>query len=590
MPKHPKSDRILGYPPGFRYIWLASLPSIPTAFMNVSGGTMRSIATLTVLSMGLGVCACKQPTQGSEIVGEASSAQATPVAASVPPPAVSSVRPTLSTTTPEPSAFEPCPQGMALVGPQLCVDQWEASLVDEHGSPISPYLPVGTKKVVAVSRPDVVPQAHISLFQATRACEAAGKRICTTQEWLDACQGVEKPKRTYPYGQKHRARACNDRTRIHPVSLVFPGRRRHDAVTLNDARLNQQPDTLAKTGAYPECKTPEGVFDLVGNLLEWTKGPTRPLLMGGHYVDSVVNGQGCHYVTPDHKEHYHDFTTGFRCCKTAKTAPSPPPTTPADAVSPPASQSVNPPPAQPPARSTRRDEPRSFHNAFGFLPHVSPPPYESRKAPCPVDMVLVQGERCAVVEQVCQGFIDPAGMPERACGQFEKTVCKGPRRQMRFCIDRYEFTSPGERLPLVNVAFPEAEYLCRKMDKRMCFEQEWEFACEGPEAWPYPYGYVRDGARCNHDKSNLFVRGNELFDQRVAADSLPGCKSPFGVFNLVGNVDEWTQRPGNKPPNRSILRGGWWLMGRNRCRAATSSHNETYAGAQTGFRCCKAAR
>jgi formylglycine-generating enzyme required for sulfatase activity len=161
---------------------------------------------------------------------------------------------------------------------------------------------------------------------------------------------------------------------------------------------------------------------------------------------------------------------------------------------------------------------------------------------------------------------------------------------MRYCIDRYEFTAPGEKLPIVNVAFPEAEHLCRKMDKRICFEQEWEFACEGPEAWPYPYGFVRDGKRCNHDKDNLFVRGNELYDQRVAADSLPDCKSPFGVFNLVGNVDEWTHRPGTKPPNRSILRGGWWLMGRSRCRAATSSHNETYAGAQTGFRCCKPAR
>jgi formylglycine-generating enzyme required for sulfatase activity len=486
---------------------------------------------------------------------------------------------------------------MALVGSKLCVDRWEASLVDEKGDPVSPYDPIKTKKVVAVSRPGVVPQAHVSLYQATRACEAAGKRICNTQEWLDACQGAERPKRTYPYGAKHRKGACNDKTRIHPVSLVFPGQRRHDSVTLNDPRLNQQPDTLAKTGAFSECATPEGIHDLVGNLLEWTKGHTRPLLMGGHYVDSVVNGDGCHYVTPDHKEHYHDFTTGFRCCKTVDaTPPPPPPPAPAptpstsDAVAPatPAGSSSLPPPLP---TSTNRNEPRAFHNAFGYLPKVTPPPYDPKDAPCPVDMVLVAGERCGLVEQVCKGFLDPPGMPERACREFEKpTACKGAKRAMRYCIDRYEFTSPGEKLPLVNVAFPEAEHLCRKMDKRMCFEQEWEFACEGPEGWPYPYGFTRDGARCNHDKSILFVQGNELYDQRVPADSLPGCKSPFGVFNLVGNVDEWTHRPGMKPPNRSILRGGWWLMGRSRCRAATSSHNETYAGAQTGFRCCKQAR
>jgi formylglycine-generating enzyme required for sulfatase activity len=472
---------------------------------------------------------------------------------------------------------------MALVGSKLCVDRWEASLADEAGDPVSPYEPIKAKKVVAVSKPGVVPQAYISLYQATKACAAAGKRMCTTQEWLDACQGPVRPKRTYPYGDRHQKKACNDTTPIHPVSLVFPGRNRHDSATLNDPRLNQQPDTLAKTGQYEACVTPEGVHDMVGNLLEWTKGHDRPLLMGGHYVDSVVNGKGCHYVTPDHKEHYHDFTTGFRCCKSADLTAAEPPVPP-----PPPGSSALPSPAP---ITTSRNAPRSFHNAFGYLPKVSPPAYEPPDAPCPVDMVFVEGERCGLVEQVCKGYLDPPGKPERACREFESpTPCKGATRRMRYCIDRYEFTAPGEKLPIVNVAFPEAEHLCRKMDKRICFEQEWEFACEGPEAWPYPYGFVRDGKRCNHDKDNLFVRGNELYDQRVAADSLPDCKSPFGVFNLVGNVDEWTHRPGTKPPNRSILRGGWWLMGRSRCRAATSSHNETYAGAQTGFRCCKPAR
>ena len=110
-------------------------------------------------------------------------------------------------------------------------------------------------------------------------------------------------------------------------------------------------------------------------------------------------------------------------------------------------------------------------------------------------------------------------------------------------------------------------------------------------ASPYPYGNVRDGARCNHDVvGDLFSMRGKLVDRRVPAASLPSCESPFGVRNLVGNVDEWTTRAGNESPWRSILRGGWWLTGRNRCRAATESHNEIYAGPQTGFRCCKEAR
>jgi formylglycine-generating enzyme required for sulfatase activity len=102
---------------------------------------------------------------------------------------------------------------------------------------------------------------------------------------------------------------------------------------------------------------------------------------------------------------------------------------------------------------------------------------------------------------------------------------------------------------------------------------------------------VRDGTACNHDiQEALFTPLGKLIDRRLSADALPRCKSPFGVFNLVGNVDEWTTRTTNEAPMRSILRGGWWLQGRNRCRAATDSHQETYAGPQTGFRCCKAAR
>jgi formylglycine-generating enzyme required for sulfatase activity len=129
------------------------------------------------------------------------------------------------------------------------------------------------------------------------------------------------------------------------------------------------------------------------------------------------------------------------------------------------------------------------------------------------------------------------------------------------------------------------------MDKRICYEDEWEFACEGPEALPYPYGTVRDGAACNHDVAGeLFSMRGKLIDRRAPSSELTRCKSPFGVMNLVGNVDEWTQRAGNEAPWRSILRGGWWLKGRNRCRAATESHNEIYAGPQTGFRCCKEAR
>ena len=520
-------------------------------------------------------------------------------AAGPPPPEPAAPPPERAAApAPEPVAAEPqtvpaavkseprsvCPPDMALIDQRFCIDRWEATTRGEDGKDHSPYHAVTHEKVSAESRPGVVPQAYISMEEADQACTRAGRRLCTTLQWVDACMGAKKPKRKYPYGASEKAGACNtEQGGAHPMMLLHGGRRPVDSWNMNDARINQIASTVAPAAAFEACVTPEGVHDLVGNLLEWTRGP-KPLLMGGHYLDATENGDGCAYVTERHGEKYHDFTTGFRCClePDAAALKQEPPAVIAASVQSPGS-------AQSPAPTGLR----SFDDPGAPLPpKPAPPPYEPEGAACPTDMELVDGQRCLVPEQQCLRWLEVPGQePQRSCAEFKApSVCTGGRQAMRYCIDRYEYTPKGWSLPLVNVSWGEAQNICGAMDKRLCREEEWEFACEGPEALPYPYGYVRDGAACNHDRADLFDPRAKLRDQRVATDSLPRCKSPFGVFDLVGNVDEWTTRESRDPPWRSILRGGWWLTGRNRCRAATESHSEIYAGSQTSFRCCKAAR
>ncbi|MBX3129722.1 MAG: SUMF1/EgtB/PvdO family nonheme iron enzyme [Polyangiaceae bacterium] len=235
---------------------------------------------------------------------------------------------------------------------------------------------------------------------------------------------------------------------------------------------------------------------------------------------------------------------------------------------------------------------RAFDNASGRLPPaLAAPEYESAASPCPQGMALVEGLRCPEPVQECLRWADPPGQAPRACAEFAApSRCVGTRHPLRFCVDVHEYTPANWELPLVHVSWNEASRLCLQQKKRLCSETEWEFACEGPDALPYPYGHVRDGGRCNHDLDELFTPRGKLVDRRVAADARPECASPFGVLNMVGNVDEWTTRTDPGVARRSVLRGGWWLVGRNRCRASTSSHGEIYAGPQTGFRCCKAAR
>ena len=87
---------------------------------------------------------------------------------------------------------------------------------------------------------------------------------------------------------------------------------------LNDPRLDQLADTVGKTGAASACVTDEGVFDMVGNLDEWTADPNGTF-QGGYWLDTAQHGDGCAYRTVAHDFGYHDYSLGFRCC----TDPSP---------------------------------------------------------------------------------------------------------------------------------------------------------------------------------------------------------------------------------------------------------------------------
>jgi formylglycine-generating enzyme required for sulfatase activity len=70
-----------------------------------------------------------------------------------------------------------------------------------------------------------------------------------------------------------------------------------------------------------------------------------------------------------------------------------------------------------------------------------------------------------------------------------------------------------------------------------------------------------------------------------ASGSQTRCRSTFGVYDMTGNVDEWTHsvRSGERP---SILKGGYWGPVRTRCRPSTRGHDQNHMFYQQGFRCC----
>jgi formylglycine-generating enzyme required for sulfatase activity len=176
----------------------------------------------------------------------------------------------------------------------------------------------------------------VNRLEARAACEASEKRLCTLAEWYRACRGSKGT--TYPYGANESREACN--TGKPHILAKFFGSDPHNWAydSFNDPRLNLDPLGLAKTGAHAECKSDYGTFDMVGNVHEWVsdivdrslavKLPLREdierklevntgkgIFMGGFYSTTSEHGRGCGFVTIGHEPKYHDYSTGFRCCR-----------------------------------------------------------------------------------------------------------------------------------------------------------------------------------------------------------------------------------------------------------------------------------
>ncbi len=243
----------------------------------------------------------------------------------------------------------------------------------------------------------------------------------------------------------------------------------------------------------------------------------------------------------------------------------------------------------------------------GELPAVTDAREKNRGA-CGAGMIEVAGrmKRHFLLDelqmQACTKWIDRK-WPER-CAEYDRdrwlALSKDlPTQPLHFCIDRFEYPNRKDEYPIILVSWYEARDACKAEGKRLCTEDEWTFACEGEEAQPYPNGYARDPDACLNDRpwkqfrdSALIPRSGENAKleldrlwQGLPSGARPLCRSPFGVYDLTGNVDEWTRSsiPNERP---SVLKGGYWGPVRTRCRPATKAHDESHVFYQQGFRCC----
>jgi formylglycine-generating enzyme required for sulfatase activity/calcineurin-like phosphoesterase family protein/energy-coupling factor transporter ATP-binding protein EcfA2 len=139
----------------------------------------------------------------------------------------------------------------------------------------------------------------------------------------------------------------------------------------------------------------------------------------------------------------------------------------------------------------------------------------------------------------------------------------------------------GPNFPVVGISWHEAEAYANWLSERtghlyrLPTEAEWEKAARGTDGFKYPWGDEFDRNLCNSTEYGL--------DCISPVGIFPKGKTPYGCFDMAGNVWEWcsdwyndkyyASSPDRNPKGPSgvayrVIRGGGWLSDAFLCRSA----------------------
>ncbi|HEY9404750.1 MAG TPA: SUMF1/EgtB/PvdO family nonheme iron enzyme [Pyrinomonadaceae bacterium] len=233
-------------------------------------------------------------------------------------------------------------------------------------------------------------------------------------------------------------------------------------------------------------------------------------------------------------------------------------------------------------------------------PEATQPPLPT---PTPPPMAEIGGDEFTMGRDASEGGDRYESPQHRVTVEpFLMDVYEVTREEYQKCVEAGKCAKPAawrgdsypagtERLPVTGVTWEDASNYAVWAGKSLPTEEQWEFAARGGDGRLYPWGREWVPGRANLGGTHLAEVG-----------TYPG-QSPFGIFDLLGNAQEWTRSEWRRYPDRAtylsggpaperlrVVRGGSY---RDAARSVTVTYRnalrmsaeESYA--QTGFRCVR---